>query len=205
MLLSRPDTDNLRHAGDPQVRCYSSRFSDAMEMVSPTETVASYLDNHQAWFQRCATPMSVQAIDQQSYALTLGQFGNFGFEVEPTIALRLLPQQSQVYRIETVRIMPQSLDLRDHYDVDFQASMRLLPGDGNNAGTTSVQWDLDLSVWVRLPRVITMLPEQLVQSSGDHLLRQIVRQISRRLTWKVQEDFHAAHGVNCPKRRRAAF
>ena len=205
MLLSRPDTDNLRHAGDPQVRCYSSRFSDAMEMLSPATTVASYLDHHQAWFQRCATPMTVHAIDQQSYALTLGQFGNFGFEVEPTIALRLLPQQNQIYRIETVRMAPHSLDLRDHYDVDFQASMQLLPGEDNNANITSVQWDLDLSVWVRLPRVVTMLPEQLVQSSGDHLLRQIVRQISRRLTWKVQEDFHAAHGLQCPKRRRAAF
>ena len=83
--------------------------------------------------------------------------------------------------------------------------MQLLPGEDNNANITSVQWDLDLSVWVRLPRVVTMLPEQLVQSSGDHLLRQIVRQISRRLTWKVQEDFHAAHGLQCPKRRRAAF
>jgi len=53
--------------------------------------------------------------------------------------------------------------------------------------------------------VITMLPDQLVQSSGDHLLKQIVRQISRRLTWKVQEDFHAAHGLSCPPRQRAAF
>ena len=168
MLLSRPDTDNLRHAGDPQVRCYSSRFSDAMEMLSPAETVASSLDNHQAWFQRCATPMTVQAIDQQSYALTLGQFGNFGFEVEPTIALRLLPQQSQVYRIETVRMLPQSLDLRDHYDVDFQASMRLLPGDGNNAGITSVQWDLDLppqfAVQRQLASIVRVRTEAVLQA-----------------------------------------
>ena len=91
--------------------------------------------------------------------------------------------------------------MRDHYDVDFQASMQLIDHDS----TTSVNWDLDLSVWIRLPKVITMLPEQLVQSSGDHLLRQIVRQISRRLTWKVQEDFHASHRLNCPPRRRAAF
>ena len=70
---------------------------------------------------------------------------------------------------------------------------------------TSVQWDLDLKVWIRLPKVITMLPDQLVQSSGDHLLKQIVRQISRRLTWKVQEDFHAVHGLSCPPRQRAAF
>jgi hypothetical protein len=53
--------------------------------------------------------------------------------------------------------------------------------------------------------VITMLPDNLVQSSGDHLLKQIVRQISRRLTWKVQEDFHASHDLSCPPRRRAAF
>ena len=79
--------------------------------------------------------------------------------------------------------------------------------DDNDAPreATAVSWDLDLSVWIRLPRVITMLPEQLVQSSGDHLLKQIVRQISRRLTWKVQEDFHASHGLVCPPRQRAAF
>ena len=70
---------------------------------------------------------------------------------------------------------------------------------------TLVRWDLDLAVWIRLPSMITMLPDGLVQSSGDHLLRQIVRQISRRLTWKVQEDFHASHGIPCPPRRRAQF
>ncbi len=201
LLLSRSDTDNLLHGSDPQVRCYRSGFSDQMEMLAPTTEVVSYLNDHQRWFERCAQPMQVSALDQQSYSLTLGRFGNFGFEVEPTIALCLLPEDAQLYRIETVRTVPQSLALRDHYDVDFQASMQLI--DQNS--TTSVQWDLDLSVWIRLPKVITMLPEQLVQSSGDHLLRQIVRQISRRLTWKVQEDFHASHGLDCPPRRRAAF
>jgi len=60
-------------------------------------------------------------------------------------------------------------------------------------------------VWIRLPGMVTILPESLVQTSGDHLLRQIVRQISRKLTWKVQEDFHASHGIPCPPRRRARF
>ena len=63
---------------------------------------------------------------------------------------------------------------------------------------TAVSWDLDLSVWIRLPQVITVLPDGLVQSRGDHLLRQIVRQVSRRLTWKVQEDFHAQYSLPMP-------
>ena len=97
-----------------------------MQMLAPQAVVARYLDNHQSWFERCASPMQVEAIDRQSYSLTLGRFGNFGFEVEPTIALRLLPQQEGIYRIETVRTVPQSLALRHHYDVDFRAGMHLI-------------------------------------------------------------------------------
>ena len=88
LLLSRSDPDNLLHGSDPQVRCYRSGFSDQMEMLAPTTQVVSYLNGHQSWFERCAKPMQVSALDHQSYALTLGRFGNFGFEVEPTIALR---------------------------------------------------------------------------------------------------------------------
>ena len=93
-VLSPTETDNQLHGADPQVRCYSSHFEDSMQMLAPQAVVASYLDDHQSWFERCASPMQVEAIDLQSYSLTLGRFGNFGFEVEPTIALRLLPQQA---------------------------------------------------------------------------------------------------------------
>ena len=126
LLLSRSHSDNPLHGSDPQVRCYRSTFTDEMEMLAPTPRVASYMNRHQSWFEHCAKPMQALALDHQSYALTLGRFGNFGFEVEPTISLRLLPEDKQMYRIETVRPVPQSLATRDHYDVDFQASMQLI-------------------------------------------------------------------------------
>ena len=84
--LSRQQTDNLRSGSDPQVRCYRSQFADKMEMLAPADQVARYLDRHECWFTSCATPMRVRPLDAQSYALTLGRFGNFGFDVEPTIA-----------------------------------------------------------------------------------------------------------------------
>ena len=88
--------------------------------------------------------------------------------------------------------------------MEFNAALRL-EEQSASAPHTEVRWELDLSVWIRLPSVIGLLPESLVQSSGDRLLRQIVRQISRRLTWKVQEDFHATHNLECPPRKRALF
>jgi hypothetical protein len=147
--------------------------------------------------------MAVEPLGSNGYRLTLGRFGNFGFEVEPTIALELLPQSEGIYRIITMLPGGEASGLERLYDVDFNAALSL--DEAAESEVTLVRWQLDLSVWIRLPGVITLLPDQLVQSSGDHLLRQIVRQISRRLTWKVQEDFHASHGLDCPPRRRAQF
>ena len=195
----------LRHSSDPRVRRYGSTFADLMEMRAPAAEVATYLDRHEGWFRRCAAPMTVLPLGPSlnGYVLTLGRFGNFGFEVEPTIGLELLPQDDGVYRIVTVPLPPSEnqASLQHLYDVEFNASLQLVESDT----LTTVRWELELSVWITLPGVITMLPANLVQSSGDHLLRQIVRQISRRLTWKVQEDFHASHGLECPPRRRAQF
>ncbi|MFZ4566011.1 MAG: DUF1997 domain-containing protein [Prochlorococcaceae cyanobacterium] len=183
-------------------RTYRSSFSDVMEMMAPVSQVASYLDAHERWFSRCAAPMQVEPVGSQGYRLTLGRFGNFGFEVEPTIALELLPQNQGVYRIDTI---PEPRGAKaDLYAVDFRACLELAP-DRDQREATEVNWQLDLEVAIRLPAFIGVLPESLVQSSGDHLLRQIVRQVSRRLTWKVQEDFHAQVGVACPPRRRARF
>jgi len=204
----------LRHSPDPRVRCYSSTFADLMEMRAPAAVVAAYLDRHEGWFRRCATPMTVTPLGNHGYLLTLGRFGNFGFEVEPTIGLELLPQDAGVYRIETVAVPTADPGLSQLYDVEFNASLRLDDSSSSDVSTedvdalmahTLVRWQLDLAVWIKLPSMISLLPETLVQNSGDRLLRQIVRQISRRLTWKVQEDFHASHGIPCPPRRRANF
>ena len=183
-----------------------------MEMKAPSAVVGAYLDRHEGWFRRCAAPMTVQPLGGalNGYVLTLGRFGNFGFEVEPTIGLELLPQSEGIYRIVTVPLPAggPADALHQLYDVEFNAALELdeaalhqEPSDS----LTVVRWQLDLSVWITLPGVISLLPDNLVQSSGDHLLRQIVRQISRRLTWKVQEDFHASHGIACPPRKRAQF
>ncbi len=209
----------LRHAfgGDPQVFRYASAFSDLMEMRAPASVVAGYLDEHQVWFQSCASPMGVTPLGERGYVLSLGRFGNFGFEVEPTIGLELLPEENGVYSIITVPQPSMDPGLAGVYDVDFNASLELDEAGPERShelsdedvdrlmAHTLVRWRLDLAVWIRLPSMITLLPDGLLQSSGDHLLRQIVRQISRRLTWKVQENFHGRHGIPCPPRRRAQF
>lgn len=184
---------------------FSSQFIDCMEMNADARTVAQYLDVHQEWFRRCAHPMHVESIGQNSYALIIGHFGAFGYDVEPRVGLDLLPQQEGIYRIETV---PVPGDTALGYEVDFQAALKLVEHSSQTDSTakmTQVQWRLDLNVSIQFPRFIHALPEALIQNTGDRILRQVVRQVSRRLTHKVQEDFHSSHNLTVPKRARKRF
>lgn len=184
---------------------FHSTFSDCMPMYAPAAVVGKYLDAHQEWFQRCAQPMHVEPIGTTGYALGLGRFGALGYELEPRIGLDLLPADAQTYRIRTIPVP--GYDPQD-YQVDFQASLTLMetpvPADVQMelpylSVMTRVDWHLDLGVEVRFPRFIKVLPEPLIQRTGDGVLWQVVRQISRRLTRRVQEDFHHSQGLPVPR------
>ncbi|AFY31455.1 DUF1997 domain-containing protein [Calothrix sp. PCC 7507] len=163
---------------------FYGRYEDYMEMYAPAQTVAEYLNGHASWFSRCAEPMKVQPLGENGYALIIGKFGSFGYEVEPKVGLELLPPESGIYRIRTIPVPDYH---PPGYDVDYRASLQLSESAGE---VTRVEWELDLEVHLHFPRFIQRLPKSLIQSTGDRLLNQIVRQVSRRLTRKVQEDFH---------------
>lgn len=187
-------------------------YQSAMDMFADAATVARYLDIHREWFVRCAHPMTAVPLGENGYDITVGRFGSFGYEVEPKIGLDLLPQDQGVYRIRTIPIPGYE---SEGYAVDFQAEMHLveLETDPNlyafpkgladiPAQMTRVEWELNLDVAIHFPRFIQALPKPLIQTTGDRLLNQIVRQVSRCLTHKVQDDFHTTRGLAFAKRRK---
>lgn len=212
IVLRNPVAHPIAHPPHSQdtMTTFHSHFEDVMEMYAPPDVVSTYLDAHEEWFPRSAKPMKVNAIGTTGYALSLGRFGALGYELEPKIGLNLMPQDHGVYRICTIPVpgyVPQG------YDVDFQAELALVesphalesssPSGQPDAirGMTRAEWFLDLTVRVQFPAFIHLLPDSLVRQTGEALLQQIVRQISRRLTHKVQEDFHISRGLPVPKPR----
>ena len=194
------DASDAEDDSDGPMRFYN-RFEDYMEIAAAPETFANYLDGHQEWFHRCAHPMQVNPIDQNSYAITIGHFGAFDYYVEPKVGLELLPPDQGVYGIRTVPVPDYD---PPGYAVDFQAAMKLVAVDNPDEAAeqpinTHVTWTLDLHVDVWFPRFIRVLPQGLIQRTGDRLLGQIVRQVSRRLTAKVQTDFHESQNLPFPQ------
>ncbi|WP_107668444.1 DUF1997 domain-containing protein [Cyanothece sp. BG0011] len=192
---------------------FKTQFAGYMEMYSDADTVANYLNAHQGWFCRCAAPMKTEPIGNNGYILTVGRFGSFGYDVEPKLAVVLEPSINGIYNMHSIPI-PDEPYLG--YEVDYQASMTIkeVPSHVASAGIkkafkkqnntqlpeiiTKVEWHLGMDVAVQFPKFIHKLPLSMIQKTGDRLLTQIVRQISPRLTYKVQEDFHSGHNLPIP-------
>ncbi|MGL5796088.1 MAG: DUF1997 domain-containing protein [Waterburya sp.] len=190
---------------------FEVNFTGQMEMYSDADTVAEYLNAHEGWFCRCAQPMKVEPLGDNGYVLTVGKYGSFGYEVEPKIGVVLMPPVDRVYHMHTIPVPNYEAS---GYEVNYQASMELtqinldIPETVKNGlfskrqtilqCITQVDWTLDLAVKVEFPQFIYKLSSSLIQTTGDHLLAQIVRQISPRLTYKVQQDFHTSHNLPMP-------
>jgi hypothetical protein len=139
--------------------------------------------------------MKVEALDANSYALAVGKFGAFGYDVEPKIGLELLKFQERQFQIRTIPVPNYQAP---GYEVDYKSLTHLT---ADRDGITRVEWELDLVVELQFPRFMKRLSRSLIQSTGDRILNQIVRQVSRRLTHKVQKDFHQSLNIPFPRKK----
>lgn len=191
---------------------FQTHFAGIMEMYSDLDTVANYLNDHQGWFVRCAMPMKAEPFGENGYTLIIGSYGAFGYNVEPQMTVILDNSQVNFYSMYSVANPEFN---HDAYEVDYFSKMFIesIPlksasdgilkiyqrqGKQPPAEITKINWQLDLQVKVWFPRFIYKLPLSLIQDTGDRLLSQIVKQISPRLSYKVQKDFHSHFDLPIP-------
>ncbi len=178
---------------------FSNHYAGYMDLLADKATVMQYLDNHAAWFPRCAKPFRADPIGKTGYAMGVGRVGAFGFYVDPRVGLNLLPPENDVYRICTIPIPDQE---PQGYEVDFQAEMRLQERPLNLAEfplMTCIEWDLDLAVTVQFPPFLWHMSREVIQKTGNSVLGFVVKRVSTSLTAKVQGDFHRTHNITVPK------
>jgi len=191
---------------------FSTKFRGIMDLYGDQKTVTDYLNNHQGWFVRCASPMKVEPFCDNGYTLTVGRYGAFGYEVEPQMSVILEPPMAGHYTMYSVTNPELS---SDGYEVDYYSVMdieTIFPKDIDIYQKSSdfdslpneitrINWQLDLRVSVNFPKFIYKVPTSIIQSTGDRLLGQIVKQVSPRLSFKVQKDFHSCFDLPIPPKK----
>lgn len=208
--LPNQSRENVKEIATPYT--FTTNFQGYMEMYCPPQVVGQYLDKHEQWFTYCAQPMQAEPLGDNGYTLTIGKFGSFGYEVEPKMSVLFEVSPEQKYLMYSVEV-PDYKPLG--YEVQYNALMELNPlpvkecsafsgkypriiAEKLPSEVTQVRWELHLNVSVYFPKFIYRLPTSVIQSTGDRLLTQIVKQVSPRLTYKVQKNFHDEQQLPVP-------
>lgn len=192
---------------------FQSSFCGIVEMYSDEDTVTNYLNDHQGWFVRCASPMKAEPFGDNGYTLIIGNYGAFGYNVNPQMSVILESSQSKYYSMYSVN----NPDFNySGYEVDYRSNMsiesiplcqasvgieKVYSQYGKNflpENITKINWHLDLQVKVRFPPFIYKIPMSIIQNTGDRLLSQIIKQISPHLSYKMQKDFHCRFDLPIP-------
>lgn len=209
----QPQTPDDLEIADRDPVIFHTDFTGIMEMYSDLETVTNYLNDHQGWFVRCAAPMKAEPFGENGYTLIIGHYGAFGYEVDPQMSVILEPPQALHYAMYSV---PNPAFNHPGYEVDYRSEMQIEPLNVNEASKglekvfqesgitplpetiTRINWNLHLEVKVRFPQFIYRLPMNIIIKTGDRLLAQIIKQVSPRLSYKVQKDFHTRFNLPIP-------
>lgn len=207
------DSQTQDTTDQPEQIWFHTKHDDCMDMFADIDTVAKYLGTHKGWFCRCAQPMKTEPIGENSYSLIIGKFGAFGYQVEARVGLELVPpDEAGIYRIRTTPIPDY---VPPGYEIDFQSTMELtqlsveevckkygLRPEDCPQTITGAKWHLELAVGVKFPKFILAMSRSLIQKTGDSLLKNIVKQVSRRLTYKTQLDFHTNQNIPFPEKSK---
>lgn len=189
---------------------FLTKFKGGVDMYAEPKQVTEYLNDHQGWFVRCALPMKAEPFGDNGYTLIIGRYGAFGYEVEPQMSVILEPPHSGRYTMYSV---PNPDFNHEGYEVNYHSKMEIVgiqlsemdesisevwQQNSISKEFTRINWQLDLQVKVRFPQFIYKLPHQLIQKTGDNLLIQIIKQVSPRLSFKIQKDFHSRFDLPLP-------
>lgn len=208
-----PKTAEELEIADRDPVTFHTDFQGIMEMYSDEETVTNYLNDHNGWFIRCASPMTAEPFGENGYTLIVGHYGAFGYEVEPQMSVILEAPHDHHYVMYSVP----NPDFKDQgYEVNYRSEMEIQPIEINQAAKgiekvfakhhitslpeqiTCIHWHLHLEVKVKFPQFIYRLPMNVIISTGDRLLAQIIKQVSPHLSYKVQKDFHNRYNLPIP-------
>jgi Protein of unknown function (DUF1997) len=128
----------------------------------------------------------IKQVGDDEFCLTMRTLSFFGFELQPTVYLRVWTEVDG-----TVRIVSTNCEIRgiDYIDRRFSLELigELIPHE--DRGQTYLLGNADLEVRVELPPPVSFMPRSIVESAGNSLLKGILNTFKQRLLNQLLADY----------------
>jgi Protein of unknown function (DUF1997) len=160
----------------------------SVEIVVPKQAIPiqHYLRQPHRLVSSLVDPSRIKQVGDDEFCLTMRTLSFFGFELQPTVYLRVWTEVDG-----TVRIVSTHCEIRgiDYIDRRFSLELigELIPHE--DRGQTYLIGNADLEVRVELPPPVSFMPRSIVESAGNSLLKGILNTFKQRLLNQLLADY----------------
>jgi hypothetical protein len=162
----------------------------SVEIAVPKQPIPiqHYLRQPHRLVRSLVDPNRIEQVGDDEFCLTMRTLSFFGFELQPTVYLRVWTEVDG-----TVRIVSTNCEIRgiDYIDRRFSLELvgELVPHE--RQGRTYLTGIADLEVRVELPPPVSFMPRSIVESAGNSLLKGILNTFKQRLLHQLLADYVA--------------
>jgi Protein of unknown function (DUF1997) len=160
----------------------------SVEIAVPKQPIPiqHYLRQPHRLVRSLVDPNRIKQVGDDEFCLTMRTLSFFGFDLQPTVCLRVWTEVDG-----TVRIVSTNCEIRgiDYIDRRFSLELigELIPYE--DRGQTYLAGNADLEVRVELPPPLSFMPRSIVESAGNSLLKGILNTFKQRLLHQLLADY----------------
>lgn len=148
--------------------------------------IQHYLRQPHRLVRSLVDPNRIQQISDEEFCLTVRTLNFFGFELQPTVFLRVWTEADG-----TVRIISTNCEIRgiDYINQRFRLELVGELSPYQKQGQIYLGGRADLEVQVALPPPLSFMPSAMVEAAGNSLLKSILSAFKQRLMHQLLVDY----------------
>ncbi len=148
--------------------------------------IQHYLRQPQRLVRALTDPNRIKQIGDDEFCLTMRALSFFGFNLQPTVSLRVWAEADGKLRIVSTNCEIRGID---YIDRRFSLKLEGLLSPREQQGQTYLQGRADLEVQVDLPPPLGFTPKAIVEAAGNSLLKSILLTFKQRLMHQLLADY----------------
>jgi hypothetical protein len=148
--------------------------------------IQHYLRQPHRLIRSLVDPNRIKQVSDDEFCLTMRTLSFFGFELQPTVFLRVWTEADG-----TVQIASTHCEIRGIDYIDRRFSLELIGrlSPYQKQGDTYLTGRADLEVKVALPPPLSFTPKAIVESAGNSLLKSILLAFKQKLMHQLLADY----------------
>jgi hypothetical protein len=160
----------------------------SVEIAVPKQPIPiqHYLRQPHRLVRSLVDPNRIRQVSDDEFCLTMRTLSFFGFDLQPTVFLRVWTEADG-----TLRIVSTKCEIRgiDYIDRRFRLELIGQLSPNRQQGQTYLEGRADLAVEVDLPPPLNFMPQTIVESAGNSLLKSILNTFKQRLMHQLLADY----------------